>query len=418
MASVKKRQRKNGSFFYEISVSRGYGKSPYTMRWDVPEGLAARTVNARLREAAARFEQDCRSGKVKTRKEKKAEEREAEQKRLLDEKNKLTFERYCEEAFLPDIQQRCSENTSYNYRLQLKKHIYPDIGQLEMQEIKAGDINQLLRKKQAESDSLSTSIRVYTIVRAVMKMAYKDELIERNPMDRVDRPSKRKDLSGTRASSMSCTVDEIQKLCEALKAESFLWQVLIRLLIDSGMRIGECIGLLWRNVDFGQNRITVDGTMVYTPEKGVFRDLTKNGKSRTFGIDPKVMEMLRVLQEKQRLAKESEYVFTNEATGLPLHPASPRRFLKKLGEKCGIEGLHPHMLRHSFASIAITSGADIASVSEKLGHSDKAVTLRMYTHADEASIDKASDIFRTAISDKTENSNQGDGHDNLNTNLR
>ena len=178
------------------------------------------------------------------------------------------------------------------------------------------------------------------------------------------------------------------------------------MLVDSGMRVGECVGLLWSNVDFDRERITVDGTMVYTPDKGMFRDLTKNGKSRTFGVDPEVMEMLRVLRDRQRLAKESEYVFTNESTGLPLHPDSPRRFLKKLGEKCGIEGLHPHLLRHSFASVAITNGADIASVSEKLGHSDKAVTLRMYTHADEASIEKASDIFRTAISGKTENTNQ------------
>ena len=58
------------------------------------------------------------------------------------------------------------------------------------------------------------------------------------------------------------------------------------------------------------------------------------------------------------------------------------------------------MLRHSFASVAITNGADIASVSEKLGHSDKAVTLRMYTHADKTSIDRASEIFRTALSVK------------------
>ena len=68
-------------------------------------------------------------------------------------------------------------------------------------------------------------------------------------------------------------------------------------------------------------------------------------------------------------------------------------------QRC-IKGLHPHMLRHSFASVAITNGADIASVSEKLGHSDKAVTLRMYTHADEASISRASDIFREAIKNK------------------
>ena len=59
--------------------------------------------------------------------------------------------------------------------------------------------------------------------------------------------------------------------------------------------------------------------------------------------------------------------------------------------------MHPHKLRHSFASIAITNGADVASVSEKLGHSDKAVTLRMYTHANEESIKRASQIFREAL---------------------
>lgn len=110
MASAKKKQRKNGSFFYEISVSRGYSKSPYTMRWDVPEGLAAKTVKARLQDVAAKFEQDCKNGKVKTRKERKEELQQAELKRILDEKNRMTFKRYCEETFLPDIRQRYFSN--------------------------------------------------------------------------------------------------------------------------------------------------------------------------------------------------------------------------------------------------------------------------------------------------------------------
>lgn len=62
-----------------------------------------------------------------------------------------------------------------------------------------------------------------------------------------------------------------------------------------------------------------------------------------------------------------------------------------------IEHLHPHKLRHSFASVAIVNGADIASVSEKLGHADKSTTLRLYTHADQNSIKQASNIFREAI---------------------
>ncbi len=399
MPSMKKKLRKDGSMYYLISVSRGYGKSAYTMRWDMPEGLSAKTVRARLQQAAYEFERDCKAGKVKTRKEKQEEERQAEQRRALEAKNRLTFQRFCEESFLPDLRRRCSENTAYNYRLQLEKHIYPDIGGLELSEMKSGDINALLRKHQTAGNSLSTAVKVYTIVRAVMKMAYKDELIDRNPMDKVDRPRKYKD-SGTQQGPMACTVDELQRLCGALEREPLLWQTMVHLLIDSGMRVGECVGLLWRNVDFEENTITVDGTMIYSPDKGAFRDTTKNGKSRTFGVDGETMRMLKRLKEKQTLMGESAYVFTNEKTGKPLHPDSPRSYLKKLGERCGIEGLHPHMLRHSFASVAITNGADIASVSEKLGHSDKAVTLRMYTHADKTSIERASEVFRTALTAK------------------
>ena len=76
MASVKQKQRKDDSIFFEISVSRGHGLSPYTMRWDRPEGLAGKTVKARLQAVASEFERDCRDGRVKTRKERKAEQEE------------------------------------------------------------------------------------------------------------------------------------------------------------------------------------------------------------------------------------------------------------------------------------------------------------------------------------------------------
>lgn len=71
--------------------------------------------------------------------------------------------------------------------------------------------------------------------------------------------------------------------------------------------------------------------------------------------------------------------------------------MKKFSARYHVPDLHPHKLRHTFISIAITSGADIASVSEKLGRSDKAVTLRMYTHADQESMTRASQIFRNAL---------------------
>ena len=72
-----------------------------------------------------------------------------------------------------------------------------------------------------------------------------------------------------------------------------------------------------------------------------------------------------------------------------------------MGERYGIADFHPHKLRHSSASIAITNGADVVSVSERLGHSDTAVTLRMYAHANAESIRRAGQTVRDAL--KAEN---------------
>ena len=109
------------------------------------------------------------------------------------------------------------------------------------------------------------------------------------------------------------------------------------------------------------------------------------------------MALLRAPRDQQEDKTASAFVFTQEDSSVPMNPQSPTRDMKKFADRHGIQGLRPHKLRHSFASVAITSGADIASVSEKLGHSDKAVTLRMYTHADQESIKRASNIFRNAL---------------------
>ena len=109
------------------------------------------------------------------------------------------------------------------------------------------------------------------------------------------------------------------------------------------------------------------------------------------------LSLLRQLRVEQSQKCLSAYAFTKEANPEPMHPQTPTRYLKKFSERYGIPDLHPHKLRHTFASIAITNGADVASVSETLGHSDKAVTLRMYTHADQESISQASQIVREAI---------------------
>lgn len=126
-------------------------------------------------------------------------------------------------------------------------------------------------------------------------------------------------------------------------------------------------------------------------------DTTKNSKVWTIDISPYVMKLLWQLRVEQGKTGLSQYVFTQDGSTEPMHPQSPYRRMKKFEQKYGIIDLHPHKLRHSFASIAITSGADIASVSEILGHSDKGVTLKMYTHASRESMKRAGNIYRDAL---------------------
>jgi len=158
----------------------------------------------------------------------------------------------------------------------------------------------------------------------------------------------------------------------------------VHLLIDTGIRRGECCALQWKDINFDTGAITIAENLCYTPKKGVYAGV-------------KTLALLRQLQTEQARKAISPYVFTREASPEPMHPQSPTRYMKRFSNKYNVTDLHPHKLRHTFSSIAITSGADVASVSEKLGHSDKAVTLRMYTHADQESIKRTSQIFREAL---------------------
>ena len=138
----------------------------------------------------------------------------------------------------------------------------------------------------------------------------------------------------------------------------------------------------------------IDDDVIYD---GVYKCTPKNGKSRTVDIGEDTVEILRKWRVEQSSSHVSKWVFAQDGASVPIHPQSPTRFFKKFGEKYGVPNFHPHILRHSSASIAITNGADIVSVSERLGHSDKAVTLRMYAHANQESIRRAGQVARDAI---------------------
>ena len=392
MPSTRKLETKDGRVFYEISVSRGRGKSRLTRRWYPPEGWSRKAIERELAAVAAEFERQSDAGEVISR----AEQKDREAQAAAEAAKILTFRQYGERAFMPSKTVTMSENSRSNYQGYLDKKIYPALGDLKLPEITPAQITALILDIQAEGKAHSTVIKVYTILHSFFKMAYLGDMIDRNPMDKVERPKPRKD-EVKESGPLAYTPSEVQKIVAGLEREPLKWRALVHLLIDTGIRRGECCALQWKNIDFATGAVSIRGNLCYTKAKGVYLDTPKNSHLRTVYVGERTLALLRQLRVEQAKKSISAYVFTQEASPEPMHPQSPTRYLKKFSVRYGVPDLHPHKLRHTFASIAITNGADIASVSEALGHSDKAVTLRMYTHADQESISQAAQIVREAI---------------------
>ena len=392
MASTRKLNTKDGRIFYEISVSRGRGKSRLTRRWYPPDGWSRKAIERELTAVAAEFERQSDAGEIISR----AEQREREALEAAEAAKILTLQQYGERVFMPSKTITMSENARANYQSYLDKRIYPALGGFKLPEITPTQITALLLDIQAEGKAHATVIKIYTVLHSLFKMAYLGDMIDRNPMDKVERPKPRKgEARPTEPEAFTAT--EVQRLTDALKLEPMKWRTLVHLLIDTGIRRGECCALRWENIDFKTGAVTIAGNLCYTKANGVYLDTPKNGHTRTVYAGDMTMALLQQLRVEQARKHISAFVFTQEGTAQPMYPQSPTRYLKKMSERCGVADLHPHKLRHTFASIAITNGADVASVSEALGHSDKAVTLRMYTHANEESVRNAAEIFREAI---------------------
>lgn len=393
MASIKQMETKDGKRFFKISVSRGYGKSAYTTRWYWPEGWSKKAAEREVNKVAAEFELRCSKGEILNRAEEKQKEVEAQA-----EAAKLkTVRQYADGVYMPTKEATFSENARSSYRLFLDKHIFPVIGESLLIDVSPAMITKLLIDFQKAGYAHASAVKLYNILNGIFEMAFLDDSIPMNPMMKVKRPAPRKDENIQDESEKAFTVQELNKVLDCVKQEPLKWQVYINLAADSACRRGELCGLWWSDIDWDAGTVTIRRNLQYTPAKGIYIAAPKNGKVRVVDVGAETLNLLRQLRTAQAQSCISQWVFTQDGSTEPMHPQSPTRYFKKFGDRYGVADFHPHKLRHSSASIAITNGADVVSVSERLGHSDTAVTLRMYAHANEESIRRAGQTVRDAI---------------------
>lgn len=304
MASIKQMETKDGKRFFQISVSRGYGKSPYKTRWYWPDGWSKRTAEREAAKRAAEFERACAAGEVLNRaqaKEKAAQEA-AEAAKLK------TVRQYANGVFMPTKEATFSENARSSYRMFLDKHIFPVLGDTLLTDVTPAMVTKLLTDFQKAGYAHATAVKLYNILNGVFEMAFLDDSIPMNPMLKVKRPVPRKGEQAQEG-TQALTAKELAHALSCVENEPLKWRAYINLAADSGARRGELCGLWWSDIDWKASTITIRRNLQYTARAGTFETSPKNGRSRLVDIGTETLALLRQLQAEQAAMCLSKYVF-------------------------------------------------------------------------------------------------------------
>lgn len=226
------------------------------------------------------------------------------------------------------------------------------------------------------------TIRIHgTILNLIFKQAIKDGLVKENVCSHASYPKAEKTVKNT----SFYTVEQCNDLLYVTKGMPLHNMIYITMLY--GLRRSELMGLRWSAIDFKNNTICINHTVVLG-KKIIAKDSTKNKSSnRVYPLFDDVKKILQnMLIEKNKNKAlfgnsycESDYVFT-KADGTPYYPSYPTHELERILKKEDLPHIRWHDLRHSCASMLIMKGWHMKDISEWLGHSDIGTTMNVYGH--------------------------------------
>jgi len=431
MASFTPRKNKQGKIIsYQIKVSRGRdtltGKqlTPYTMTFTPPEGWSKKAVERELFRVMGEFEAACNRGEILTKEEEKqraAAEMEQAKRQAEEERQKPTFSRYIE-TFLNEKSISLSRGTITAYKLELEK-ASEFFGGMKMADIDFLTIKGYFTDLQTNGKHKYTGkalkhssiIQHYTVLHSFFENAVENEVIDISPMQKMKRPKARK--NEIKAAPIAYDESTVKYIIECLNKEPLKWKALVMFAIDSGCRAGEIVGLKWSEVDFKTGKVNICRNLQYTPDKGVFINTPKSRKNREIYINSNVLKVLYEWKKEQTEIffglgiKLNGFCFTRD-NGELMPPAAFGSYLRTFGKRYDLPGIHPHALRHTMATISIANGADIVSVSKKLGHANTDITLNVYSHANEEAQRRANDILANALYKEDEPTDTSEENEN------
>lgn len=345
-------------------------------------------------------------------------------KDLQDEIDSFKAKKMTLNAFYEDYieqKQELKTSTRTNYKYMYKKYVWDSIGRRKLPEIKYSDIkkfyNHLIREVGFKPNSMET---IHTILHPIFATAVRDGYIRVNPTDGVMAEIK-KSNDWEKPKRHALSVSEQEAFVEFTKSHSVYshWLPLFTVLLGTGCRVGEIVGLTWDDCDFKNGIININHSLIYRPDE-------YTGKSGFYISTPKtkagereipMFEAVRkaLLNERMRQMREgfnqtvidgySGFIFSNRFNGV-LSPHNINRAIERITRDYNVEEselaarqnreplLLPHFsvhnLRHTFCTRMCENESNIKVIQEIMGHSDISTTMDVYN---EATRDKKKESF-------------------------
>lgn len=262
------------------------------------------------------------------------------------------------------------------------KHILPVLGRYSLAKLSPQQLQVLYNKKLAEGLSPTTVHAIHAMLHRALEDALQMGLVNRNVSEMLKPPRR-----GNRE-MMTLSVLEMQRFLEVVRDDRFY--ALYILALSTGMREGELLGLRWQDVDLARRTVQVRMNVAEIAKKRFALAETKTAYSRrTVGLTQAAVDALAEHWQKQQRDKlsmgdqwvENNLVFPNGYGTIMIPHNITKRSFKKYLVKAGLSrDIRFHDLRHTAATLLLASGVNAKVVSEMLGHSSVAITLRIYAH--------------------------------------
>lgn len=259
--------------------------------------------------------------------------------------------------------------TREHYRAILDDHLLPTFGSRQLAAIKPKDVRDWHADTLADRPTMRS--HAYSLLRTIMGSAVNDELIEANPC-RIVGAGRARRVHRIRPAS----VDELATLTAAMPERL---QLMVTLASWCALRFGETVELRRADVDLSDEVIRVRRAAVRT--RGAYAVTTPKSDAgvRDVAIPPHIVPQIETHLSKFVGSKRDSLIFANE-TGGHLQPSTLYRHWYKARDAAGRSDLRWHDLRHSGAVLAAATGASLAELMARLGHSTPQAAMR-YQHA-------------------------------------